>query len=136
MAETPETSDHTSVKTRIEQLQKSDSKHPETLYPFAGNPGKKMPEGIPFRLDDYLELVDWSGRIIRDDKKGAIPEHVPAILSRLNIEEKNWLYLSQHFESPFKSLVGCACKVRQACDQLGKQWVQGVRRCSELFPEI
>lgn len=26
---------------------------------------------FPFRWNDYLELVDWSGRILREDKKGA-----------------------------------------------------------------
>ena len=31
-------------------------------------------QGIPFALGDYLELVDWSGRAIRSDKRGYIPE--------------------------------------------------------------
>ncbi len=43
-----------------------------------------MPEGLPFRLPDYLELVDWSGRIIREDKRGAIPDNLPALLQRLD----------------------------------------------------
>ncbi len=33
---------------------------------------KNIPVGLPFRLNDYLELVDWSGRIIREDTKGVI----------------------------------------------------------------
>jgi len=32
------------------------------------------PEGLPFRLADYLELVNWTGRAVRDDKRGAIAE--------------------------------------------------------------
>ena len=27
---------------------------------------------IPFALADYFEFVDWSGRAIREDKRGAI----------------------------------------------------------------
>ena len=27
-------------------------------------------EGLPFNLIDYLELVDWTGRIILEDKRG------------------------------------------------------------------
>jgi hypothetical protein len=50
-----------------------------------------MPQGLPFKLSDYLELLDWTGRIIRDDKRGAIQENTPDILTRLNIDTKNWL---------------------------------------------
>ena len=75
MAESPEQSDHTSIKQRIAQALNGQQPYqpeqqPDTLFPFAGNPRKDMPDGIPFNLSDYLELVDWSGRIIREDKKG------------------------------------------------------------------
>jgi hypothetical protein len=39
---------------------------PQQLLPFAGKPRNDMPAGQPFRLTDYLELVDWSGRILRE----------------------------------------------------------------------
>jgi len=131
MAMTPEKSDHTSVQRRIKQA--LHHRQPEDLYPFAGNPRKDMPEGIPFQLTDYLELVDWTGRILREDKRGAIPDHLPAILQRLNIDTRHWIYLSTSFESPFKNLVGAANNVRAACDELGKQWTHGIRQCEEIF---
>jgi len=34
-----------------------------------------MPDGLPFRYTDYLELVVWTVRILRDDKRGEIPAH-------------------------------------------------------------
>ena len=61
-----------------------------------------MPKDLPFRLTDYLELVDWTGRVIREDKRGAIDAELPPILERLGIEPKHWLFLTQHFESRFK----------------------------------
>ena len=93
-----------------------------------------MPKGLPFNLTDYLQLVDWSGRILREDKKGHIPDHLPDILQRLNIDPKHFIYLSQHFESPFKNLVGNAYHVKQACHELGQQWVHGIRQCEKYFP--
>jgi hypothetical protein len=48
-----------------------------------------------FRLTDYLELVDWTGRILQDDKRGAIYESTPQILQQLNIDPKHGCYLSK-----------------------------------------
>jgi hypothetical protein len=76
----PEESDHTSIKQRIEQALKTQQPYqPGSLFPFVGNLRKDMPDGLPFNLADYLELVDWSGRIMREDKKGYISEHLPTI---------------------------------------------------------
>ena len=100
---------------------------------FAGNPREDMPVGIPFVLSDYLELVDWSGRIIREDTKGHIPEHLPDILQRLDIASRNWVYLANNFEQPFKNLIGAAYLVRQACEGIGKHWVHGISQCEKLF---
>ena len=36
--------------------------------PFVGNPKQDMPKGIAFSLKDYPEMIDISGRIIRNDK--------------------------------------------------------------------
>jgi hypothetical protein len=33
--------------------------------------------GILFSLKDYLQLVDTTGRMIRADKRGAIPINLP-----------------------------------------------------------
>jgi len=63
-------------------------------------------KGLPFRLSDYLELVDWTGRIIREDKRDAIQGYLPLILKCLQIGPKHWLYMTQHFESKFKGLWG------------------------------
>ena len=131
MAETPEQSDHTSIKQRIKQTLKV--QQPESLLSFAGNPREDMPEGLPFRLSDYIELVDWSGRIMREDKKGYIPDHLPNILQRLDMDARHWLYLNRHFEQPFKNLVGTAFHVRKDCEELGKNWTHGIRQCERLF---
>ena len=132
-------SEHTSIKSRCEKAeQAAQPNHPnqqvKELLPFAGNPRKGLPTGLPFRLTDYLELVDWTGRILREDKRGAIPENVPPILEQLNIDPKEWCYLSQNFESQFKSLVGTAYHVKAACEKLGQQWVHGIRACRTAFP--
>jgi len=139
MAKTPETSDHTSIQQRISRaINAYQPNHPHqqacTLMPFAGYPKEAMPKGLPFRLTDYLELVDWTGRILREDKRGSIADNTQSILVRLNMENKHWLYLASHFESPFKGLVGSVYHLKQACQKLGYVRTPGLRSCKTFFP--
>jgi len=111
MATIPENSDHTCVKQRIEALSKNENE-PRTLETFVGS----SPElnGLPFLLKDYIELVDWSGRIIRDDKRGAIKNSLPPILERLSLNQDAWKVLTTQFEQTFKHWVGSDQIVQQA----------------------
>jgi len=51
-----------------------------------------MPRDLPFRLTDYIELVDGTDQMLRKDKRGVIPEHTLPILNQLNIKTKHWIY--------------------------------------------
>ena len=46
------------------------------------------------KLSDYLELVDCTGRVLRKNKKGSISSVSEKILTRLDIDEDQWLELS------------------------------------------
>ena len=138
MAKTPEQSDHTSIQQRIKEAINTQQpgrrdQQPEALLPFVGYPRKDMPQGLPFQLNDYLELVDWSGRILREDKKGAIANKLPGILQRLDMDAKQFIYLTRNFEHPFKNLVGAAHHVRKACESIGQNWVHGMSQCEKFF---
>ncbi|KKD60074.1 transposase [Grimontia sp. AD028] len=124
IAETPEQSAFTSVKARIEALRKDQHTAP-SLFPFAGNPRDPMPSGIPFRLMDYLALVDWTGRQIRDNKRGHIDSTLPPILSRLGIEPDDWFKACTQIESG--SLVGSDIAIKAALPQLNRKRISGLR---------
>jgi hypothetical protein len=139
LAESLSDSAHTSIKRRCEQAEQAKPPNHKNhqasgLLPFVGNPRAHMPNGLPFRLTDYLELLDWTGRMFRDDNRSSITEDVPPTLVQLNIDPKHWCYLSQHFESEFESLVGTAYHVKAACKQFGQQWAHGIRACRSAFP--
>ena len=135
MAKTPETSDYTSIKQRVGQLKaKHKKQHPASkLFKFVGNARVNMPQGLPFKLNDYIKLVDETGRIMRDDKRGFINNKTPPILSRLNIEPENWLYLSKNFESKLKGLVGSVTKLKQVCIKLGYDRTPCLSSCKNYF---
>ncbi|WP_422463401.1 transposase [Endozoicomonas sp. ALB115] len=91
MSETPEGSDYTSIQERIENLAGSETrKQPITLMPFRSQ-GQNPAKALPYILHDYLELVDWSGRAVRSDKKSSIRSDIPPILSLLEIDSNEWL---------------------------------------------
>jgi len=139
IAKTPEASKHTSIRRRVKAATSSGrvagvkGKQPEQLQPFAGYPRQPMPAGLAFRLKDYLELVDWTGRAMREDKKGSIHESLPALLERLQIEPDHWLYMTKHYESCFSSLVGTIYSLKRACQQLGLRRIRGRTTSEELF---
>ncbi len=130
MADTPESSEFTSAKERIATAQKTPESleplQPTSLFPFVGYPRQDMPAGLPFRLQDYLELVDWTGRQVRDDKRGSIDNSIPPILERMNIDAEHWIYNTQHFESQFKGLVGTAISIKAKFQQFGYQRTPGL----------
>ena len=128
MAPTPEASDHTSIKMRIDywksakarsQSDQDNNLQPKSLMPFAGNLRQIMPKGLIFNLIDYLELVDWTGRVIRDDKRGAISATTPPMLQRLNISTNHWIELTTKFEQRFKGIAGSAHSIKALCAHFG-----------------
>jgi len=131
IAKTPEESDYTSIQQRIRAV--ISAEQPKSLLPLVGGERREMLKGLPFQLDHYLELVDWSGRQLHPNKRGAIAADTPPILKRLDISPKHWLYLSRNFESRFKRLVGSAEVVRQVCAQQNKRWVHGLRDCQRYL---
>ena len=127
MAEAPEASDHTSIKERlVPQLDLAQAiqsqiesgtlrQFPVPLKPladFEGNQRNEIQHGILFNLQDYLELVDYTGRVIHPTKRGYIPENTPPILTRLGLSPDEWLDEACEFE---------ACYVRNRRAEQGRR---------------
>lgn len=69
------------------------AKQLKPLQRFVSNQRLNMPDGLPCRLTDYLQLVDWIGRQIREDKRGSVDGDLPCIQTRLDIgEEQAYLH--------------------------------------------
>ncbi|MFC3187119.1 transposase, partial [Shewanella intestini] len=119
MAATPEQSDYTSIQQRTKAALKGEQ--PKALLPFIGNERANQPKGIAFSLKDYLELVDDTGRVIRDDKRGAIKASSSKILNRLNINQVNWLKLATEFGQLFHGPVGSLQELTKYCEHLQKR---------------
>ncbi|NMM42161.1 hypothetical protein HHO47_15380 [Pseudoalteromonas arctica] len=131
MAQTPETSDYTSVQKRIESA--TESKQPKQLLCFAGMPRQIMPKGLPFELKSYLELVELTGRCIREGKRGYIEStHLP-LLERVNISPENWLKLTTQFTRLFHGAVGKASSQESYCEHLNRKRRSNVSNSEKLL---
>jgi hypothetical protein len=72
----------------------------------------------------YLELLDWTGREIREDKCGSIPQHLAPILSRIGLDSHGWCDLVKRFGKVFKRAAGTAEHMAEEAGRRGTGWMQ------------
>ena len=104
---------------------------PSTIEAFVGPHSEKI--GLPFQLEEYLELVDWTGRILRDDKRGAIPNNLPNILERLEFNQQIWAVLTKEFEAKFSHWVGSEAIVKKVYHDRHYQRIPKGKNCATLL---
>ncbi len=102
------------------------------LVEFTGTTGE-TDTGLPFHFSDYLELADWTGRAIREDKRGCLPKNVPPILTRLGLEAENWIETVRHFHRHFYDFVGPGDMLARRGRAMGLNWLRGVGACRKLL---
>lgn len=132
IADTPETSDYTSIQARMS----TDSACPmkKLLLPFAGDSHRENDPGhIPYNLVEYIQLVEWTGRQIHPQKSGYIAQDIPPIFARLNISHKIWLRNCRELESIYHRVIGPAADMQQFCEKLKQKWLRGLTPCREAF---
>ena len=136
MSDSPETSDHTCVKQRIDALEKNQPEK-KTIESFVGSKADEI--GLPFKLIDYLELVDWTGRVIRDEqlpsgyKRGEIDDSLPPILERLALTGEAWKILTTKFEQQFSHWAGSENIVKQTYSDKHYQRIPSTANHKNLF---
>ncbi|AGH42612.1 hypothetical protein C427_0502 [Paraglaciecola psychrophila 170] len=92
-----------------------------------------MPQGIAFSLQDYCELVDTTGRIIRADKAGALDSAHSPILSRLGLSEEQWITLTTEFEQHFCYAAGAAQMMQAFKTHTHRKRIGGMKQAKRLL---
>ena len=164
IAATPEQSDFTSVQQRIANLTVPEPTTPSSelssdaalsstavLSPSPVCPllaltgGADVRTGIPLGLADYLELVDWSGRMIRVDARGAISLQTPPILHRLGIAPAAFLDHVGRLGSdpaegvacgPFYGALGTPGRLVEIAVSWGRKFFKGMNQARRLNPQM
>ena len=136
-----EESEYTSIFERIhgkshhaESIDKQDRKSlGKPLLKFIGAESLHQPLGINFSLIDYLELVDWTGRILRKGKRGAIPEQAPVLLGILGLDNETWLALANDFGKDYHGAVGSLDELALFAKHTGKRWISGQSKLQKIY---
>lgn len=143
MASTPEASAFTSISERLRTLRlriqsrrrrlgKAQTDRATCpLMPFAGD--NKSDKAIPFNGDEYLSLVDWSGRAVRPDKAGAIPGDLPPILCRLGIKAPAFARHMSGGGGQFARAMGAAERLQVFAERCGSRFIKGMKAARSLF---
>jgi REP element-mobilizing transposase RayT len=153
LAETPEESEFTGAKDRIDDLavradrrrmsthqwersrrrKKSGWMSPieiderdDALGPDAESSGRRASRKgfLSISMLQYLELLDWTGRALRAGKSGSIPQHLAPILSRIGLDSHGWCDLVSKFGKVFKRAAGTADHLADEAERRGIGWMQ------------
>jgi len=101
------------------------------LCPLKSEPGRRG--FLEIDLDDYLQLLDWTGRRITHGKCGAISTHLEPILKRLEINHHQWLIGSKSFGTMFYRVAGTVSSMTKAARAVGQKWFRGLAAGESVF---
>jgi REP element-mobilizing transposase RayT len=139
IAPTPEDSAFTSIYERIRRLKGAASGDEAEAIASSVALQAFSDEGsgaarIPYSFKEYLQLVDWTGRTIRRDKRGHIDGSLPPVMTRLNIDPSAWEAAMQPRGNVFGRAMGRLSHLQLHAKALGQSWVRGLRKAELLYP--
>lgn len=124
MAQRPEESDHTSIQDRIfEHVGSAPVKHAAwAKIPLVGI--EEASEGS-LTLEEYIQLVDETGRLMVAGKASISPDLAP-VLERLSISGEHWVETAKSLGRRFRRVVGTVEQLRNAAVRAKKSWFHGL----------
>ena len=123
ICDTLEASVHTSARVRLTEIEQESSAANRPLAPIAGIRGLSV---LRMAQGEYLSLVDYTGRQIRADKRGAVEGPAPVALARLGYRAETWTRQVLAVKSDFSRAVGAVeCLVEKAAE-MGQCWLRGI----------
>ena len=114
MSTRPEDSEFTSIRERVKPAFEVDNavraqRQAGDIQPFAiplkpllhfdGALSNSRGRGIPIDFRSYLELLEWTGGVLRGDKRGLLEPGLAPILSRIALSPGQWLINTTRFEA-------------------------------------
>lgn len=119
VAATPEAGPCTSLRRRVHARPEGGA----LLQPVAGSIPSQL---TALSAQQYLALVDWTGRKLHPEKSGRIAASAPPILERLSMRPEQWLIQVPATESRYWRAIGSVESLLAGARQAGLRWIRGL----------
>ena len=93
----------------------------------------RLRAAIPFSFEDYLDLVETTGRSLHPGKRGLITERVPKLLERLEIDPERFIDCATDLMKQFGSAVGAPAHLTELCAQRQVKYLRGINAARGAF---
>lgn len=131
LASTPEDSEYTSIKRRIEC--KLTRKTSTGILPFKSDTACSNQYCLNLTFTEYATLLTQTGKAVRDDKAGFIDGEYQASLNQIALSSSQWLKASLEFEQHFSIAVGSVNRIKKFQHTTGRRRLKGVSTARKLF---
>lgn len=139
IAESIPDSDFTSGQRRLREITPSSElasiNTTPALQPFAESIRNEMDDGLPFNLQDYLDLIDATGRILHPRKRGVIPDSTPRLLRQLGISPTEWVKSVSALRTRFALFIGAPHRLLRVAEHRGWRWIRGQASARRLYQQ-
>lgn len=105
----------------------------QPLMPFDAT--SRLRAAIPFAFEDYLDLVETTGRSLHPNKRGLIHERVPALLQRLAIDPECFIACATGMMKQFGSAIGAPAHLTELCAVRQVKYLRGIQAARKAFEQ-
>ncbi|MFO0979157.1 MAG: transposase [Planctomycetaceae bacterium] len=88
---------------------------------------------LALSLAEYLQLLDWTARQIRTDKRGSTPAELEPLFERLQISAELWVDCVKNFRKWFRSTVGRPSSMTAHATAKGHDRAISIRSSRRVF---
>lgn len=88
---------------------------------------------IPFAFEDYVELVELTGRAVHPHKRGVIPVGTPRLLERLGMNAEVFLDYASHLLKRFGHAVGTPARLVDLAVARQAKYLRGIQAARRVF---
>lgn len=105
----------------------------QSLMPFCGSAHTSVNRALPFTYEDYFQLVDATGRLLREGKSGNISQNISSIVARFGLNPGKWLEHVRHFNRRYGWVAGAVQKIRDCAALHNSRWAKGISTAGQAY---